>query len=228
METLRDLADVETELGGIERNLAPYRERRKGEEARCAPLARRVEEKVRALTAVRSTLRALEADLEDLESRLVEERRKIDAISSLRAAQAAEASLVGLTERRGTLEERILEAMEVVENAERDAGAARDEEAAAGVALGETVAALEAAEESARSVRAALVAKREALLALLPADLGRKVRALVDRGISPAVALAQATHCPACKASIKANALAHLRAGHPSACDQCGRILVSL
>jgi predicted nucleic acid-binding Zn-ribbon protein len=118
--------------------------------------------------------------------------------------------------------------MEVVENVERESKVASDEEAVAGATLAETVAALEAAEESARTVRTALVARREALLAALPADLGRKARALVDRGICPAVALVEATHCPACKASIKANALAHLHAGHPSACDQCGRILVSL
>lgn len=217
IEALHRLAERDEEILQLRRRLDPYRARlealtREHEDAEKARILR--DEK---LNVERKNLRSLEGDLKTAEDRIVAETKKIDAVTSMKAATAMEHELAALTKKKDEIEEKMLEVMERIETFEKDSVAVPDDERAD---LLKEIAAVE-------SEIADRIAVIEGERALLLAEITPEWRARYDSlDVPNPISRADAGACIKCRGMLKPNSLSKLTAGVPAVCENCKRILL--
>ncbi len=226
MEALKRIAVLDEEDEALAARLRPYGDRLAlmASDRTCADAAHAAAKE--KLDANRKALRELEVDLAANAERQAKERRKVEAVTSVKAAQAAQHEIEALTAKQREVEDRMLERMEAAESLETLEAEAR-QAAARARAEEETLSAeVAAARAEIDAILAGHDLERKNLLPGLKPDLQKRYAALVAGRTTPAVMRVSGKSCPGCQASIKPNALAHLHAGEPVVCDSCRRILV--
>lgn len=150
-------------------------------------------------------------------------------ITSEKEVQALRGEISSLRGRKSTLEDSLLDVMQELEDVESMVEALKERHAE----LSGQVADLERArDEAARDIDAELtqrLAEREALTALVPAEVAEYYEELRDRKDGVAVAELVGRTCQGCRLELTAVEFeeAHERARSGLArCEQCGRILV--
>jgi len=217
IEALHRLAERDEEILQLRRRLEPYR-------ARLEALTRRDQdaEKVRTfrdekLNAARKNLRSLEVDLKSAEDRIAAETKKLDAVTSMKAATAMEHELATLKNRKDEIEEKMLETMERIETLEKESITVPDDERAK---LLTEIAAVE-------SEIADRIAAIEGERALLLTEIAPEWRARYDALDLPnPISRADAGACIRCRGMLKPNSLSKLTAGLPAVCENCKRIIL--
>lgn len=171
-----------------------------------------------------SELASTEAKIADVERRLYS-----GTVSAPRELQAMQAEVESLRRHRGTIEDRVLEAMAEREPLDDELGRAGAERDRLDAEAGRLRAAIAEAEASIESELVAVGTAREAAAASVPAELTRlyeQLRAKMD-GIG--AARLSGGRCGGCHLSLPAVELDRIRREPPDAlirCDQCGRILI--
>jgi predicted nucleic acid-binding Zn-ribbon protein len=226
IEILYRVADLDAKIFGVRKRLEPFRARLASTRERAAAAAAAAKNASERLGVARKTYRGLELDLSALEEKLKTERKKLDAVQSMKAAQAMEHELGVIEEKKNALEEKMLEALESIEGLEKESAAAAESAAETAAEADTLQAEVATAEEEGSARVAAIEAERGGVVAALAAEWLKKYNGLVASGVSPAIAVFDGSGCPGCRKALRPNTVAHLHAGHATSCDHCKRIVL--
>ncbi|MBK8165772.1 MAG: hypothetical protein IPK64_07385 [bacterium] len=179
-----------------------------------------------AVAEANAALRRLDRELRDVETKLAEHERRLAQVADVRQAAAVRLEAASLARRREALEAEalgLLGALEVAEAGVGEAVADVDRQAA------RSRTELEALERAADRGAATIAAGQEELarlVSLLPADLGRHLRRLQERGLQSVVVL-KGGACGGCFAQLPAASAGELRGRRAVIrCGGCGRVVI--
>lgn len=227
-ETIRALARLDAEIFAISRRLVPFKARREGLAKTLAERQKDVAAAETKLTALRKECHEDEVEVKTLEERLARENKKLDAVQSVKAAQAVEHEIGLIKARLSEMEDETLARMEECDGAERALAAARQSLAAIETELAQLDRDLARGEEEVRAATAARQAERETLIAALPPDLRKSYIGLsVTRKLADPIRIVEGDSCGGCQAELKPNMRVHLHAGQVVVCDRCHRLLIA-
>lgn len=179
-----------------------------------------------AVDEANAALRRLDRELKDVQAKLADHERRLAQVADVRQAAAVRLEAAALARRREALEAEALGLLGALEAAEAGVGEAV---ADAGRQAARSQAELEALGAAADRGAATLADGREELarlVALLPADLGRHLRRLQERGLQSVVAL-KGGACGGCFAQLPAASAGDLRGRRAVVrCGACGRVVI--
>jgi predicted nucleic acid-binding Zn-ribbon protein len=233
LETLLDVQDRDMAIDRLELRKAGLPERRElaGIEERLRRLsARRAElEDLRSDAARRQE--TLDAEVEATGERIkaIERRMYGGEVSASRELQAMSEEVGSLQRRRSQLEDREVEAMEVLEPLDAELARVAGEAEGLEAQAARTRESIRAAEESIDSEIAVEAEARSALVAQVPGDLADRYERLRRRLGGVGAARLVNGSCQGCHLSLPSAELERVRRAPPGSvqiCEQCGRILV--
>lgn len=226
IEILRKIAEIDEEINKLENWLKPQIEihSRLNSKLKDAEAELRVIEEKRKIKE--REIRGLEDEITILDERRAKEAKKLEQITSVKAAKAGEAELFAIAAKKTGIEDKMLGLMEELEeiqnleksNREALSAIQKEEESA-------RITALEGENNTAIRIDIFKKQKEEILIDLKP-EIRKKYEALIESGIIPAIAFCDENVCLECTAKIKPNVLAHIKAAQPAFCDHCRRILI--
>jgi hypothetical protein len=200
-------------------------------DARRSAMAERTEAGVVERDAIRRRQADLESEVAANAERLagIERRMYSGEVSAARDLQAMSAETDALKARTTRLEDLVLEAMEELEPVEASVAQLEAEVSALAQRHQELESELAKADSALADEEAEHLARRQALLVGVPADLLDRYEKLRARLGGVAVASLHNGACGGCHLSLPATELDRIRKAEPDTlifCDQCGRILV--
>lgn len=226
MNDLHLLSELDEKLGSLRKKSEPYVARLENLKKNAGAISGKLAPLEASLHVEQKKLRSSEIDLKAIEEKLVAETRKLDAITSAKAAIAVEHELEALRKKKDALEEEMLGVMEVIERHEEERAKLAVERETTSVEV-KTLEAEIAESQSFWKVQAdAIIAERTEVLARVDPEIRKKYLALDASGIISPFSRADAGACIRCSASLKPNTLSKLSAGLPAPCDNCKRILI--
>jgi|GEM_PF-6332326 len=172
-------------------------------------------------------LRLLEDDITLLSELRKKEEKKLEVITSVKVAKAAETELLSISDKKNAIEEQMLEIMEKTEELEHTLHEKKLEVEKLGTEKKEAEDKLAEGEKNLSERYSKLDTEREELLSRLPIELSRRYKGIIESGIVPAIAIFKEDACQGCRVKLKQNMIAHLKANGHSTCDHCKRILIS-
>jgi uncharacterized protein len=176
---------------------------------------------------LRAELSRIESDVAVVDARIARDAERLAASSNVKEAQGLESELTSLARRKSDLEDAELAVMERLEAVEAEVATAEQivaETNAEGARL--SAEGKSAVEDAARTLDEAR-RDREAVAAVLPADLLAQYERLAARGTG--AALLRAGTCGACRMVLSGTDLNVVRQAAADAvvtCPECGAILV--
>jgi predicted nucleic acid-binding Zn-ribbon protein len=227
------LQDRDTAIDRLQHRLAHLEQRVALDElakAATARSARRAEVQGRLATAA-AAQKALEDDLATTETRIAEidKRMYSGTVSASRDLQAMADEVAHLKERVSTLEEQVLEAMDVREPVDAELGAIDAEAAAADQDAERLRGEVAEAEAAINAELATERAAREEAAAAVPEALRKeyeKLRAKLDGVGAARLSGNQCTGCHLTLPATEVDRIRHAPEDEVAYCDNCGRILV--
>lgn len=223
---LHRIAELDEEIAAIRRRPDPYRARLENVKKIAAASRELLDRLSQALTHDKKKLRTLEIDLQALVDRHRAELKKLDAVTSSRAATAAEHELESLKSRQNVLEEEMLSLMEQVEKGEAALKGAQEEAERANLEAASLAAEIEECERGCAEKAAILEVERDGALSEIEPDLQKKYAALTAKGIASPLTRADSGACMKCQAALKPNVTSRLSAHLPAVCENCKRIIL--
>ncbi|WAX56555.1 C4-type zinc ribbon domain-containing protein [Jatrophihabitans cynanchi] len=174
--------------------------------------------------------RRLENEVDTVRSRQARDEQRLQSGGlPAKELEGLQHELVSLKRRQATLEDELLEIMEVREDADSSVAEIGAKRAALAAELAELEAARDAAFEEIDAAVALRRAERDSIVAEIPADLLALYERAREHGGGVGAAMLRHRRCEGCHIELSGSELTAVRSAAPDAvvrCEECRRILV--